>query len=86
MKDYLTRTELQTIITEVEVVINSRPLVCVNNDLENQIITPYHFLSLNTKNGTPEPIRNNKDNDKNDPDYQNEELMTAQGIGKLEKR
>ena len=73
----LTHTQLQTIITEVEAVINSRPLVYVNDDLENQIIMPNHFLSLNTKNGTPELIRNNKDDDKNDPDYQNEELTTA---------
>ena len=59
----LTHTQLQTIITEVEAVINSRPLVYVNDDLENQIIMPNHFLSLNTKNGTPELIRNNKDDE-----------------------
>ena len=76
-KLYLTHTQLQTIITEVEAVINSRPLVYVDDDLENEIITPNHFLSLNTKNGTTELIRNNEDDDKNDPDYQNEELTTA---------
>ena len=48
-KLYLTHTQLQTIITEVEVVINSRPLVYMDDDLENQIIMPNHFLSLNTK-------------------------------------
>ena len=76
-KLYLTHTPLQTIITEFEAVINSRPLVYVNDGLENQIITPNHFLSLNTKNGTPEIIRNNEGDDKNDPDYRNEELKNA---------
>ena len=76
-KLYLTHTQLQTIITKVEAVINSRLLVYVDDDLENPIITPNHFLSLNTKNGTPEFIRNNEDDDKNDPDYQDEELKTA---------
>ena len=86
-KLYLTHTQLQTIITEVEAVINSRPLVYVDDGLENEIITPNHFLSLNTKNGIPEFIRNNEDDDKNDHDYQREELMTAQKtIGNLEKR
>ena len=79
-KLYLTHTQLQTIITEVEAVINSRPLVYVDDDLVNQIIKPNHFRSLNTKNGTPEPIRNNEDDKKNDPDYQNEELTTAQKL------
>ena len=76
-KLFLTHTQLQTIITEVEAVINSRPLVYVDDDLENEIIMPNHFLSLNTKNGTPELIRNNEDDDKNDPNYQNEELTIA---------
>ena len=57
--------QLQTIITEVEAVINSRRLFYVDDELENQIIAPNHFLSLNVKNGTPELIRNNKDVDKN---------------------
>ena len=71
-KLFLTDIQLQTIITEVEAVINSRPLVYVDDGLENQIITSKHFLSLNTKNGTLELIRNNEDDYKNDPDYQNE--------------
>ena len=79
-KLHLTHTQLQTIITEVEAVINNRPLVYVDDDLKNQIITPNHFLSLNTKNGTPELIRNSEDDDKNDPDYKNEKLTTAQKL------
>ena len=35
---------------------------------------------INSKNGIPEVIRNNKDDDKNDPDYQNEELTTARKL------
>ena len=57
--------QLQTIITEVEAVINSRRLFYVDDELENQIIAPNYFLSLNVKNGTPELIRNNEDVDKN---------------------
>ena len=45
-KLYLTHIQLQTIIAEVEAVINRRPLVYVDDDLQNQIITPNHFLSL----------------------------------------
>ena len=79
-------TQLQTIITEDEAVINILPLVYVVDDLKNQIITPNHILSLNTKNGTPELIRNNEDDDKNDPDYQNEELTTAHELLKTWKK
>ena len=52
-KLYLTHTQLQTIITETEAVINSWPLVYVDDGLENQIIMPNHFLSLNTKKWNP---------------------------------
>ena len=51
-KLYLNHTQLQTIIPEFEVVINSRPLVYVDGDLEIHIIRPNNFLSLNAKNGT----------------------------------
>ena len=73
----LTQTQLHTIITEVEGVINSRPLVYVDNDIETKIITPMHFLSLNTKNGTPTL---SEQDEKDDPDYKNEELTTSQKI------
>lgn len=76
----LTRSQLHTIITEVEGVVNSRPLVYVDNDLENQIITPMHFLSLNTKNGTPTLTNQDEEDNEDDPDYQNEEMTTAQRL------
>ena len=58
-------TQLQTIITEVEGVVNSRPLVYVDNEIDNEIITPMHFLSLNPK----VLKKNDEDYDPNDPDY-----------------
>ena len=77
---HLSLTQLQTIITEVEGVVNSRPLVYVDNEIDNEIITPMHFLSLNPKNGTPVLEKNDEDYDPNDPDYQNEEMSTAQKL------
>ena len=49
----LTSSQLQTILTEIEALINTRPLVYVDNDLDNQIITPVYFLSINKMTGTP---------------------------------
>ena len=43
-------------------------------------------LSLNRKNGTPELIRNNEVDVKNDRDYQNEELTTAQKLLETQKK
>ena len=58
----------------------------MDDDLENEIITSNHFLSLSIKNGTPELIRNNEDDDKNDPDYQNEELRTVHKLLEIWKK
>ena len=45
----LTQRQLSTILTEVEAVINSRPLVYVDSDLNSNIaLTPSHFLSLHS--------------------------------------
>ena len=79
-KLHLSLTQLQTVITEIESVVNSRPLVYVDNEIENEIITPAHFLSLNPKTGTPILKQIDDDDDINDPDYQNEELTTAQKL------
>ena len=83
---HLTKTQLRTIITTVEKVVNSGPLVYLDNDLENQIITPMHFLSLNTKNGTPALISEYEKNDPNDQDYQNEEMTMTQKVLKHGKK
>ena len=49
-KLWLTSTQLQTIMTEIEAVVISRPLVYINNKVEHRaIIRPMHFLSINAK-------------------------------------
>ena len=40
----LISSQLQTISIEVEAVINTKPLAYVDNNLDNQIITPAHFF------------------------------------------
>ena len=50
----LTATQLYTILTEVEAVLNSRPLVYVGSDIESGLsLTPSHFLLVNPKTGVP---------------------------------
>jgi hypothetical protein len=61
----LTNIQLQTVIKEVESVLNSRPLVYVDSDINSTItLTPGHFLTLNPKTGIFEV-----DVDESDPDY-----------------
>ena len=44
----LTDTQLETLIKEIEAVVNSRPLVYVGDDIDSSlVITPGHFLTLN---------------------------------------
>ncbi|XP_045176580.2 uncharacterized protein LOC123537090 [Mercenaria mercenaria] len=46
---------MQTIIKEIEAVVNQHPLVYVGDDLDSSIvITPGHFLCLNPRTGIPE--------------------------------
>ncbi|CAC5415551.1 unnamed protein product [Mytilus coruscus] len=64
-KKLLTDVQLQTILKEVEAIINSRPLVYVGDDINSTItLTSSHFLSLNPKVGIPEI-----DFDIRDPNY-----------------
>ena len=50
----LTIVQLQTLLKEVEAVINSRPLVYVGDDVNSSLsLTPGHFLSLNPNTGIP---------------------------------
>ena len=49
------RTELLTIITEVEAILNGRPLTYIDADINSgHALTPAHFLSLNQKTGYPD--------------------------------
>lgn len=51
----LTDSQFQTVIKEVEAVVNSRPLVYVGDDINSSItLTPGHFLGLNPTTGIPE--------------------------------
>ena len=47
--------QMQTVVKEVEAVVNKRPLVYVGDDIDSSIvITPGHFLCLNPDTGIPE--------------------------------
>mgnify|MGYP001792534837 CR=1 FL=1 len=48
----LARSQLETVLVEIEAIINTRPLLYVSEDLnQDVIITPMHFLSINTEVG-----------------------------------
>ena len=49
----VTRIELTTLITEIEAIVNSRPLTYVENEIDSGMsLTPAHFLSINHKTGS----------------------------------
>ena len=75
----LTKDQLNTFITETEAVINTRPLVYVDDDLgTNNAITPAQILSTIQTTGTPVIAYDDGDGD---PDYkQNDENSTEQLI------
>ena len=51
----LTLIQLQTLLKEIESVVNSRPLVYIDEDINSNItLTPGHFLSINPKTGIPQ--------------------------------
>jgi hypothetical protein len=43
----LSLSQLQSVVTEVESILNSRPLIYVGSELSGEVLTPAHFLSLN---------------------------------------
>ena len=54
-RNLLTLVQMQTLIKEIEAVLNSRPLVYVGEDINSTVtLTPRHFLSLNPNIGIPE--------------------------------
>ena len=72
----LTSSQLQTILTEAEAVIHTRPLVNVDNEVENPIITLAHFLSINIKTATAVLTVENED-EKAIPKYLAEEMKAT---------
>ena len=53
-KTSFTTDQFATLITEVEAVINSRPLVYVGDDINSGLaLSPAHFLLINPKTGIP---------------------------------
>ncbi|XP_044180058.1 uncharacterized protein LOC114970531 [Acropora millepora] len=69
---------LETILTEIEAVINSRPLVYVGADLKSGFaLTPGDFLSLNPKTGVP--FLETEDEQLQDPDFV-EKLSSAKKL------
>ena len=48
------RDQLHTLLIEIEAVINSRPLIYIDADINSsEALTPSHFLSINSKTGVP---------------------------------
>ena len=57
-KMLLTFRQLETLLYEVEAIVNSRPLVYVENDIvSSYALTPSQFIMLNPKLGTPTMCR-----------------------------
>lgn len=50
----LTGIQLQTTMAETKAALNSRLLIYLNGDMNDQVIIPAHFLSMNVKNGSPQ--------------------------------
>ena len=60
----MTYVQLETLITEIEAMLNTRPLCYVGEDTDgSQVLTPGHFLSINAKTGMKDA------NEDADPDY-----------------
>ena len=71
-KRLLFENQLQTVLKEIEAVVNSRPLVYVGDDIDANItLTPGHFLTMNPKTGVAE-----SESDTNDPDFNPYESST----------
>ena len=79
----LTEKQLSTVLTEIEAIVNSRPLVYVDEDINSSmVLTPTDFLSLHSQHIIPDMVG---DADP-DPDYEVEKPTTAQQLLETWKR
>ena len=77
-KTCLTEKQLVTILAEVEAVVNSRPLVYVDDDINSvHVLTPSDFLSMNPNHVIPDSISSCKDGDTQDTDYTEGKVSTT---------
>lgn len=60
-KRILTWSQMNTLVVEIEAVLNSRPLTYVDQDISSFVLTPAHFLSINQKTGMPDIVDHNID-------------------------
>ena len=75
----LTSIQHQTILAEIEAIVNSRPLVCVNKKVEHRtIITPMHFLSINARTELPTLMIPKEGDD--DPNFRLKEPKSAEKL------
>ena len=73
----LSSSQLQTILSEVEAIVNTRSLTYVDSELKpRKIITPMHFLSMNPKVGLPDTVNNHED----DSDYKVNNLSSSKKL------
>ena len=70
----LTSIQLQTTLSEIEAIVNPRPLIYLEDDVNNPIITPQHFLSINTNSGSS-AIGGMDERD--DPDYLHQKMDSS---------
>jgi hypothetical protein len=75
-RNLLTTMQLQTLLKESEAVLNSRPLVYFEDDINSTItITPNHFLSFNRNLSLPE-VQTCDNNDDDCVPFENSETET----------
>ena len=68
----LTEKQLTTTLAEAEAVVNSRPLVYVDEDINSSmVLTPAHFLSLHSQHILSDIVKDS------DPDYDAEKKPTT---------
>lgn len=80
----LTLVQIQTLVKEVETVVNARPLVYVENDVNSTItLTPNHFLVLNPCTGIPQVDDNVDDEEYAPRETNSDKLLTIWRKGQL---